>query len=194
MLNGKNVSTTQNQSKIKSLFGISGLVFVFIAVTFVNQNKVNQIDEASTVSQERGLASISVSEDLSWKKNLSSRLAEMAQVPAGKAARQASAIENFAFGELKGSYLMGIQGEKVSEMLLKQKEVKDAPQFVGEEIAFLEKNKSLWWVGFERLEVKERTQEKSVIELMDASKTVVGEASFSWDTEGHLLSLKINKF
>lgn len=193
MLNEQKASANSNANKVRSIFGLSGLVLVFVAVTFANQNKVDQMEEASFASQERGIASISIQQDLSWKKNLSTRLSEMSQVPSGKAARPANSIENFAFGQLKGHYLMGLQGEKVSEMILKQSEVSDAARMHGEEVSFLEKNKEVWWVDFENLELKERSQEKSVIKLMDSAKSVIGEASFSWDTDGRLLSLKIDK-
>lgn len=198
MLDTKVNFAAKNSNKIRSAFGISGIVFVFIAVTFVNQKTVNQVDQSSIVADGRNVASVAsmqnnVLHDSAWKKNLASRLAEMSKVPGGKIARQASAIENFVFGELKGYYLMELRGEKVSEMFLKQKEAADAPRYLGEEFSFLENNKQFWWINFSNLELKERTSEKSVIKLLDSGRKVVGEASFSWDSSGRLLSLKLDQ-
>lgn len=204
MLGKKSVSSNV-VNKFRSVVGLSGLVFVFIAVTFVNQKTVDESGfmEQSSMKSGRGVASVNQnfsssdsfynSSDSTWKKTLATHIADLPTLPEGKAARPASALEAFVFGELKGYYLMELKGEKVSEMFLKQKEADDAPKYKGDEISFLRKNREFWWLGFSDLEIKEQSSDKSIIHLLDSSKKVVGRASFAWDSSGHLVSLKIDQ-
>ncbi len=199
MLEVKLSSVKQNTGKIRSVLGLGGLLFVFVAVFFVNEKTVSELDQSS-------MASINLTEsgvnrdpdsipttDNAWQKKLASHLAHMQAVPSGKSARQPNAIEKFLFGELKGYYLMEMKNDRVREMILKQKEAEDVPHYLGEELVFLEKNKEMWWVGFESLAVKERNKDKSVVNLLDKSQQVIGAASFAWDGSGRMLSLKIEK-
>ena len=187
-----------HSSRVRSAIGLSGLVFVFIAVTFVNQQPMNDLQQLEMSSQLEGrkvasVNSLNFEAEAAWKKNLATQIAQMSDVPKGKAARPASALEKFVFGELKGYYLMHLHQEKVREMSLNQRDASDAPRYLGQELRFLQTNRDFWWLDFSELEVKEQNSNRSVVALLDATHKVVGEADFAWDSEGRLLSLKINK-
>lgn len=199
MLDGKISTQKKSSSKFRSMTGIAGLFFVFMAVFFVNQKTTSDLAEGqfnmSSINDpqlHRNIANFG-GIDLSWQKKLASRLAELNDVPAGKSARHPSAIENFLFGELKGYYLMELKGNKVREMTLKQKDAEDLPHYLGEELSFLEKNRTLWWVGFNQTSLKLKTKDKSIVSLLDENQKIVGEASFVWDEAGRMISLKLEK-
>ena len=197
MLDSKINQKFGRSHQVRSVFGVGALLMIFVAVTFVNQKGVNQL-ESSSLEDSRELASVApmgVSiEDAAWKKQLAQSIASIPEVPSGKMARAASPFENFVFGELKGYYMMELQGDKVSEIFLKNKDAVDAPRYLGSEVSFLQKNKQMWWIGFSGLEVKETTPEKSVVTLLDSSKKAVGQADFSWDSSGRMVSLKLEKY
>jgi hypothetical protein len=192
----KSNTTVNNHSKLRSALALGGIISVFIAVFLVNERAVNEMDMSSSVDR-RGIASThptgTFDRDNSWQKKLATQIAGMNEMPAGKSARRPNAIEKFLFGELKGYYLMELKNQKVHEMLLKQREADDLPRYVGEELNFLQKNRELWWIGFSSLEVKERNNERSVVRMLDSAQRVVGEAAFTWDVAGRLLSLKLEK-
>lgn len=196
MINRNLISNKQKTTKIRSALSLISIVFIFVTVFFVNEKTVIEIEKSSQ-SRNREIASAYTlnrfEQDLSWQKKLASRISESSDVPEGKSARAPNSIEKFLFGELKGYYLMGLEDEKIREMILKQKEAEDAPRYLGTEISFLEKNKNMWWIDFSDSEFRLRTRSKSVVSLLDSSKKIVGEASFSWDSSGRLLSLKIEK-
>lgn len=199
MLDGKFNSIKPNMTKIRSALGLTGLLFVFMAVFFANEKTISEMDQSSLGVAPGSVSGVNrdpdsvPSVDNAWQKKLATHLAEMRDVPSGKSARHPNAIEQFLFGELKGYYLMELKDNKVREMMLRQKEAEDVPHYLGEELVFLEKNKEMWWIGFDSLSVKERNLGKSTVNLLDKSHQVIGEASFAWDSEGRLLSLKIEK-
>lgn len=194
--NQKGVRNMGASPKIRSLVGLGALVFIFVAVFFVNDNTVNEL-ELSSKLELRGVASVhpldEAARDTSWQKKLATQIAGLPLVPNGKLARLPSPMEALLFGELKGYYLMSLKQEKVSEMLLRNSGVSDAPKYFGEELSFLQKNRDLWWLNFSQVKLKERGPQKSVVDLLDSSHHIVGEALFSWDPQGRMLSLKVEK-
>jgi hypothetical protein len=176
---------------------VSALGLVLLTVFLVNDpSSVNQLDQSSQVGQ-REIASAhpagTFQRDLSWQKNLASRIAELNEIPEGRSARPPSSIENFLFGELKGYYLMELKDDRIHEMVLNQKEAQDFPEFLGSEISLLERNKELWWLSFEKTNLKSRSTMNSVVQLLDQDQKVIGEAAFAWDADGRLMNLKIEK-
>lgn len=185
--------------KMGSTLGLSSLVAVFLVVLIVNENGSKYDDEEKEdLSSHRGLASASVksnivSESL-WKKRLATQIAEFSNFPSAKSARQPNPIEKLVFGDLKGYYLMKLDGDKVKGMYLNSQNMgDDIPKYLGEEISFLKRNRDLWAVNFEEVSLKQREGFKSVVSLFDASQNEIGMAEFVWDTLGHITSLKIEK-
>lgn len=185
--------------KISSAIGLITVISVFIIVVIVNDNNSQEeLADSVALSSQRGIASSPVvSQNLNdsfWKKRIAMQISETSGLPSAKLARQPNPIENLVFGELKGYYLMKLDGEKVNGLLLNTQNMsEDVPQYFGEELSFLEKNRQLWSIDFHDLAIKKRESHSSVISLLDGLKKEIGMAEFSWDSMGHMTSLKIEK-
>lgn len=183
--------------KMKSVIGLGSLVSVFLIVLLVNENSSKQNDIHSLeLSSHRGIASASlssktVSESI-WKRRLASQISEFSDLPSAKLARQPNALETLMFGELKGYYLLKLEGNKVGGMLLSTQNVsEDIPEYFGSEHSFLKKNRDLWIVSFDEIALKERDSSKSIFSLFDSKKNEIGLAEFAWDPSGHMTAFKL---
>jgi len=199
-LNKNSLNLISDKKKIKSAGGLITLVAIFLAVLIINQKDVSVIDELPYVADNgRGIASAKVSETneyySQWKKKVVTQLAELSEIPSGKISRQPSPLEQLVFGELKGFYMFQMDGSKVKELHLNEKyQSQDIPHYFGNEAAFLNAHSELWWLNFKSLSKEKGTQGlQSVVSLLDSSHHVVGEAIFSWNEDGGLTSLKIEK-
>jgi len=189
------------KKRIQSIGGISTIVVIFLLVLFTNQS--NKLAPESTLVKSdstRDIAStkmgISESNEFysQWKKKIASQIAETSDIPSGKISRQPSPLESLVFGDLKGYYLLHMEGVKIKEMRLDQKfKPEEIPRYLGEEFTFLNSHKDLWWVSYNSLSVKERKKQESIVSLLDSSSKIIGEAYFTWDAAGRMTSLKIEK-
>lgn len=189
--------------KINSALGLVTVMGVFLVVILINGNGNQKLEEGSAqLSSQRGIASAMVVNqnfnDSQWKKRIAMQIAETNHLPSAKTARPPNPVENLIFGELKGFYLMKLDGDKVHSMILNaqmnnQDKEDEIPKYFGEEMSFLKKNRSLWTVDFQAVELKKRETDHSVVSLIDGYRNEVGTAEFSWDSMGHMTALKIEK-
>lgn len=200
LFNSKVWQSLKKGKRLQSITGLSSIVAIFLLVLITNQSHKlpsSSLDQASTESL-RGIASTQPIESnefySQWKKKIAEQIADTSDIPSGKMSRQPNPLEQLVFGELKGYYLLQMEGMKIKEMRLEQNyKVDEIPQSLGEEFSFLNSHKNLWWLNYDSLRIKERKKSESVISLLDSSNKIVGEASFSWDVAGRMTSLKIEK-
>lgn len=199
LFNSKVWNSLKQGKRLRSLAGVSSMVAIFLLVFITNQShKISfSLEQASSVAP-RGIASTQTVESnefySQWKKKIAEQIAETSEIPSGKMSRQPNPLEKLVFGELKGYYLLHMEGMKIKEMLLEQKyKTDEIPQYFGSELSFLNSHKNLWWLNYHSLIMKEKKKGESIISLLDSSNKIVGEASFLWDDAGRMTSLKIEK-
>lgn len=192
-------SSLKQGKKLQSITGLCSIIAIFLLVLVTNQGqKISPPLVNADTESTRSLASTQPVESnefySQWKKKVAEQIADTSDIPSGKISRQPNPLEKLVFGDLKGYYLLQLEGIKIKEMRLEQNYKSDEiPQYLGEEFTFLNAHKNLWWVSFSSLQVKERKDKESIISLLDSSHKVIGEAYFSWDVAGRMTSFKIEK-
>lgn len=199
LFNNKIWKSLKQGKKLQSLTGLCSIVAIFLLVLITNQSHKlsSPLDNTSAESTREIASTLPVESNefySQWKKKVAEQIADTSDIPSGKISRQPNPLEKLVFGDLKGYYLLQMEGIKIKEMRLEQNyKSEEIPQYLGEEFSFLNSHKNLWWVNYSSLEVKERKDKESIISLLDSSNKVIGEAYFSWDVAGRMTSFKIEK-
>lgn len=189
--------------KVNSVFGLGTLIGVFLIVILINVNDEQKLEvNSATMSSQRGIASAMVTNqnfsDTLWKKKIATQLGETNHLPSAKVARSPYPMENLVFGDLKGFYLMKLEGDRVRSVMLNTQnsgleKFDDIPKYKGDELSFLNKNKSLWVLDFKDIVLKNREKDRSVVALFDGNKNEIGTAEFIWNDQGQLTNLKFEE-
>lgn len=199
LFNSKVWNSLKQGKRLQSITGLCSIVAILLLVLITNQSdKLTPSMDNVGPESTRGIASTQSVESnefySQWKKKIAEQIADTSDIPSGKLSRQPNPLEKLVFGDLKGYYLLQMEGIKIKEMRLERNYKSDEiPQYLGEEFSFLNAHKNLWWLSYSSLEVKERKDKESIISFLDSTNKIIGEAYFSWDVAGRMTSLKIEK-
>ncbi len=178
----------------KAVLGLS-IVSVLVMTVFLNewivksQQSVNAITEGG-----RGVASFddhdSV-ESIKWEHEIAKKFAEEKESAKSLMAVKPTLKDELVFGFLEGKYKTRLVNAKIEGFDFTENQAGDQPLVIKEKAEFLKIFKSVFTVGYAKVQLESREGSKEVYKLMSSSNKDLGQAQFELDEAGRVLSLKI---
>ena len=147
---------------------------------------ISQINRAIASAQP-----FDIVEDIQAENRLATKISQLDRRPASLG-QAPSALDQLRYGELAGKYRIAENSSHVREIeYVDSDDVSDRPILVKDRQAFLQANKAVMAVPFSSTKVQSVSEQKEVFELLDQSGRLVGQADFTFDDSGRLLSMKV---
>lgn len=164
----------------------------------------NEYDATGNSKFARAIASaqpVHVFRDLEWEHQLAKRLGsttiDSGRSPASISSR-VTLMDDLKYGPLAGKYsIRSIASEnsenRVNEIeYIQSDEVTDRPVRLTDTRNFLMKYKSLMKVQYSNAELAYQTEKEEVWQLFDGGQNMVGRAHVALDSNGQLLSMRVD--
>ena len=136
--------------------------------------------------------------DLLWEKELAQRLAAADGRQPAAVPQAISMLDQLRFGDLAGRYAFDVRPNSAGQSVVIGFIYKDPLSAGGEPInisdsgGFLMKYHQLFGGGYQSVFEKQSSTTSKMFNLLDAKNQVVGEADFSFDSQGRLLQLQFH--
>ncbi len=181
----------------------TSLISILFLVSLANNSMLEPVDvvEVSSVelpsisSDGRGPASAPTGTS-AWEDNVASRLSNMSLKEVAAVGRAPSLLEKLAFGFLEGKYTLRLESGKIRELAFTDSaHPGQQPKSLSDRVRFLTENRELLPVDFDRPQRIESHQSgDATVEsynLLNRSSIPVAKVRFHLDSEGRLLSMKV---
>lgn len=202
------------RSHLKRVFlSVALLVLTFVAVYttdyFAQSQRPEYISDQSRIKDlNRAIASAQPMEmisDIDWEHRLAKRLGENDDRQPASVSQAAGLLDQLRYGELEGNYRFSLMGSNAIKEIefVENMEMPTKPIFLREDpTVFLTKYREIFSVKFQRVQAMNdmaqpnarsaASSESShkIYQLFDGEQ-VVGQAVFAFDTNGRLISIKI---
>lgn len=178
----------------KAVLGLS-IVSVLVMTVFLNEWIVkSQQSVNSIVEGNRGIASFedrdSV-ESIQWEHEIAKKFAEEKESAKSLMAVKPTLKDELVFGFLEGKYKTHLVNAKIEGFDFTNNQAGDQPLVIKEKAEFLKIFKSVFTVGYAKVQLEGREGSKETYKLLSTSSKDLGRAEFQLDEQGRVLSLKI---
>lgn len=178
----------------KAVLGLS-IVSVLVMTVFLNEWIVkSQQSVNSIVEGNRGIASFedrdSV-ESIQWEHEIAKKFAEEKESAKSLMAVKPTLKDELVFGFLEGKYKTHLVNAKIEGFDFTNNQAGDQPLVIKEKAEFLKIFKSVFTVGYAKVQLEGRESGKETYKLLSTSSKDLGRAEFQLDEQGRVLSLKI---
>ena len=177
----------------KAVLGLS-IVSVLVMTVFLNEWIMKSQSGIDAVSgNNRGLASfeqLSSVESIQWEHELAQKLSQEKDVAKSLLAAKPTLKDELVFGFLEGKYRTKMTNDRIQSFEFTEAHA-DGPLVIKEKGEFLKIFKSVFTVAFAKVQLERREGKVEFYKLLSASNQSLGQAQFSLDDEGRVLSLVI---
>ncbi|RYZ70059.1 MAG: hypothetical protein EOP09_06665 [Proteobacteria bacterium] len=177
----------------KAVLGLS-IVSVLVMTVFLNEwivKSQNGIDAG--VNNNRGIASfedLSSVESIQWEHELAQKLSQEKDVAKSLLAAKPTLKDELVFGFLEGKYRTRVANNRIQGFEFTTASA-EGPLVIKEKGEFLKIFKSVFSVPYAKVQLDRREGKQEFYKLLSASNQSLGQALFSLDDEGRVLSLSI---
>lgn len=99
--------------------------------------------------------------------------------------------DELVFGFLEGKYKTRLVNAKIEGFDFSENQAGDQPLVIKEKAEFLKIFKSVFTVGYSKVELQKREGNQETYKLLSSANKDLGTAQFQLDEQGRVLSLKI---
>jgi len=178
----------------KAVLGLS-IVSVLVMTVFLNEWIVkSQQSMDSVVEGNRAIASFEDRgsiESIQWEHEIAKKFAEEKESAKSLMAVKPTLKDELVFGFLEGKYKTQLVNAKIEGFDFSNTQADDQPLVIKERAEFLKIFKSVFTVGYAKVQLESRDGGKEVYKLLNAANKNIGHAQFQLDDQGRVLSLKI---
>lgn len=179
----------------KAVLGLS-IVSVLVMTVFLNewimksQHSVDSIAAAGnrTIANFEEHDSV---ESIKWEHELAQQLSEEKESAKSLMAVKPTLKDELVFGFLEGKYKTRLVNAKIEGFDFSENQAGDQPLVIKEKAEFLKIFKSVFTVGYSKVELQKREGNQETYKLLSSANKDLGTAQFQLDEQGRVLSLKI---
>lgn len=181
----------------RAVLGLS-LVSVLVMTVFLNEWIAKSQNSVNSFSAEanRGIASFDDRDSLEgikWEHELAEKLAEENESAKSLMAVKPTLKDELVFGFLEGKYKTRLVNAKIEGFDFETNQAGDEPLVIKERAEFLKIFKSVFTVGYAKVQFENRQGSHEVYRLLSKGDKSLGLADFELDEQGRVLSLKIKQ-
>lgn len=180
----------------KAVLGLS-IVSVLVVTVFLNEWIVkSQNSVSSIVEGNRGIASFEDHDSIDgikWEHELALKLGQEKEAAKSLLAVKPTLRDELLFGFLEGKYKTHLVNSKIESFDFSDVQAGDQPLIIKEKAEFLNIFKSVFTVGYAKVQLESRQGSQENYKLLSASNKDLGQAHFELDEQGRVLSLKITQ-
>ncbi len=188
--------STKNATKNaidNKVLGLS-IVSVLMAAIFLNEWIVkSQYSVGSITESSRGIASFEDHDSVDgvkWEHELAQKLAQEKQTAKSLLAVKPTLKDELVFGLLEGKYKTNMVNAKIESFDFSDTQAGDQPLEIKERAEFLKIFRSVFSLGYAKVQLEKRENSQEIYKLLSASNKDLGQARFELDEQGRVLSLK----
>lgn len=178
----------------KAVLGLS-IISVLVMTVFLNEWIVKSQQSVNTIAEgNRGIASFDdrgAVEGIKWEHELAQKLAEEKESAKSLMAVKPTLKDELVFGFLEGKYRTRLVNAKIESFDFTENQAGDQPLVIKEKAEFLKIFRSVFTVGYAKVQLQIRENNQEVYKLLSPANKDLGQARFQLDEEGRVLSLKI---
>jgi hypothetical protein len=184
----------------KAVLGLS-IISVLVVTVFLNEWIVkSQNTGNSFVEGNRAIANFegrNSADGIKWEHELAEKLGQekgTTKAPfAGIFAVKPTLKDELLFGFLEGKYKTHLVDSKIESFDFSDFQAGDQPLVIKEKAEFLKIFKSVFTVGYAKVQLESQQGSHEVYKLLSGSNKDLGQAHFQLDEQGRVLSLKITQ-
>lgn len=180
------------QAKVRNQKAILALSILSVVMLSVLTNQyITRPHDAK--GQSRGIASVAAPMNLSdvrWEHELARELAVTKDSREAHLAEKPSLKDELIFGALEGRYGARVLNGRIAQLEFANVAGEEALK-VDDRAAFLTKYREAFLLNFERVGLASTSSEHEVWNLLNSERTIVGQARFSFDGQGRVLSMTL---
>ncbi|QDK37120.1 hypothetical protein [Bdellovibrio sp. NC01] len=174
---------------------ILSIASILLMTVFVNQWLVDNDHHSLAAGGTRNVASFEpavFARDVKWEHELAKRLNGETAFAANLAERP-TVRDELVFGYLEGKYGMKLAKGRIQSLEFIDAQAGEQPMAIKDEAQFLKKYADAFGVQYSEVSATESSNLEHVFNLIDSSKTIVGQAHFSLDDQGRVQSLRFTQ-
>ncbi len=183
----------RNQDQ-KAVLGLS-IVSVLVVSVFLNEWIVKSQAGIDAISgANRGIASIEevgAVESIQWEHELAQKLSQDKDTAKGLLAAKPTLKDELVFGFLEGKYRTHLSENKIQGFEFLDQKNNEQPLVIKQKEEFLKIFRTVFSVTFAKVQLDKKESGFEVYKLLGSSNQTIGQAQFSLDDQGRVLSLKI---
>lgn len=179
----------------KAVLGLS-IVSVLVMTVFLNEWIVKSQNGVNVVTGGRQVASfqdVNAIEDVQWEHELAQKLAQDNDTAKSLLGAKPTLKDELVFGFLEGKYKTVVSKSKIEGFEFATAKSGEEPLIIKEKEEFLKIFKTVFTVGFTKVQLDRKENDKVFYKLLSSSNKALGLAQFDLDSQGRVLSLKVTQ-
>lgn len=185
----------QDKAQEQKAVLVLSIASVLLMTVFVNQWLVDNADHSLTAHGSRQVASFEpavFARDVKWEHELAKRLNGETAFAANLAERP-TVRDELVFGYLEGKYGMKMAQNHIQSLEFIDAQAGEQPMAINDKAQFLKKYAEAFGGNYNEVSPSQGTANEQVYNLMDAGKTIVGQAHFALDDQGRVQAVRFTQ-
>lgn len=186
----------QDKAQEQKAVLVLSIASVLLMTVFVNQWLVDSSDSALGARGNRQVASFEpavFARDVKWEHEIAKKLSSEKTGLIASLAEKPTLRDDLIFGYLEGKYGMKLAQGRIETLEFIDAQAGENPMKIGNKADFLKKYADAFGRGYVEVSSASTSDSEQVFNLIDSSKTIVGQAHFAIDTEGRVQSLRFTQ-
>lgn len=186
----------QDKAQEQKAVLVLSIASVLLMTVFVNQWLVDSSDSALGARGNRQVASFEpavFARDVKWEHEIAKKLSSEKSSLIASLAEKPTLRDDLIFGYLEGKYGMKLAQGRIETLEFIDAQAGENPMKIGNKADFLKKYAEAFGRGYVEVSSASTTDSEQIYNLIDSSKTIVGQAHFAIDTEGRVQSVRFTQ-
>lgn len=186
----------QDKAQEQKAVLVLSIASVLLMTVFVNQWLVDSSDSALGARGNRQVASFEpavFARDVKWEHEIAKKLSSEKSALIASLAEKPTLRDDLIFGYLEGKYGMKLAQGRIETLEFIDAQAGENPMKIGNKADFLKKYAEAFGREYVEVSSASTSDSEQVFNLIDSSKTIVGQAHFAIDTEGRVQSLRFTQ-
>ncbi|MGE5086932.1 MAG: hypothetical protein ACM3MG_11570 [Bacillota bacterium] len=186
----------QDKAQEQKAVLVLSIASVLLMTVFVNQWLVDSSESGIGARGNRQIASFEpavFARDVKWEHEIAKKLSSEKSSLMANLAEKPTLRDDLIFGYLEGKYGMKLAQGRIETLEFIDAQAGENPLKISDKLEFLKKYADAFGRGYVEVSSATSSDTEQVFNLIDSSKTIVGQAHFAIDSEGRVQSLRFTQ-
>ena len=186
----------QDKAQEQKAVLVLSIASVLLMTVFVNQWLVDSSESGIGARGNRQIASFEpavFARDVKWEHEIAKKLSSEKSSLMASLAEKPTLRDDLIFGYLEGKYGMKLAQGRIETLEFIDAQAGENPMKIVNKADFLKKYADAFGRGYVEVSSASASDSEQVFNLIDSSKTIVGQAHFAVDSEGRVQALRFTQ-